>query len=291
MQPGRPAGHHLQRLHRRAGGGQHREARRPWRRRRRPSPCLDQCRPMPLARGQRPANAGRGDELVLRPVAPEHLADLEQRRHRESRGRHCACAAATRPGSRLGRMSDRSAAIGLASASSGWPPPNNSACALGNERPRHRLDQAARGERALGAAGAQLDRRQHRLARRRRRARTASSAPCRRRRCARSPRRCRPCRATSGRHDGTATFTTRPWPATMKPRCSEHAAHFGERHVDAGEPLELRSAGNRSRARRRSALPATTFSDGVPPQSSITMRVAISRPGTMKAGSTPRSKR
>ena len=38
------------------------------------------------------------------------------------------CAAATRPGMRLGRMSDRSAAIGLASASSGLPPPNKSAC-------------------------------------------------------------------------------------------------------------------------------------------------------------------
>ena len=34
-----------------------------------------------------------------------------------------------------------------------------------------------------------------------------------------------------------------------------------------------------------------TFSDGVPPQISITSLVAISRPGTMKAGSTPRSKR
>ena len=39
------------------------------------------------------------------------------------------------------------------------------------------------------------------------------------------------------------------------------------------------------------ALPTTTFSDGVPPHSSITSLVAISSPGTMKAGSTPRSKR
>ncbi len=31
---------------------------------------------------------------------------------------------------RLGRMSERSAAIGLASASSGLPPPNSSACVL-----------------------------------------------------------------------------------------------------------------------------------------------------------------
>ena len=39
-------------------------------------------------------------------------------------------AAATRPGTRLGRMSERSAAIGLASASAGAPPPNNSAFGL-----------------------------------------------------------------------------------------------------------------------------------------------------------------
>ena len=38
-----------------------------------------------------------------------------------------ACTDAIRPGSRLGRMSERSAAIGLASASSLLPPPNNSA--------------------------------------------------------------------------------------------------------------------------------------------------------------------
>ena len=37
--------------------------------------------------------------------------------------------------------------------------------AFGDERPGDRLDHAARGERALGLAGAVLDRRQHRLAR------------------------------------------------------------------------------------------------------------------------------
>ena len=55
-------------------------------------------------------------------------------------------------------MSDMSAAIGLASVSSGLPPPNSSACGLRDERPGHRLDHAARGERALGRAGADLDR-------------------------------------------------------------------------------------------------------------------------------------
>ena len=40
-----------------------------------------------------------------------------------------------------------------------------------------------------------------------------------------------------------------------------------------------------------SALPATVTSDGVPPQRSSTICVASSSPGSMKAGSTPRSKR
>ena len=56
-------------------------------------------------------------------------------------------------------MSESSAAIGLASASSGLPPPNSSACGFDDERPGDGLDHAARGERALGLAGAHLDRR------------------------------------------------------------------------------------------------------------------------------------
>ena len=40
-----------------------------------------------------------------------------------------------------------------------------------------------------------------------------------------------------------------------------------------------------------SALPATVTSEGSPPQSSSTILVASSSPGSMKAGSTPRSKR
>ena len=64
---------------------------------------------------------------------------------------------------RLGRMSERSAAIGLASASAGEPPPNSSAARLGDERPGHRLARAERGERALGEPRALLHERQHRL--------------------------------------------------------------------------------------------------------------------------------
>ncbi len=199
-----------------------------------------QCRPMPVDEAKRTANAGRCDELILRPVAAEHLADFEQRRHRESRDRRCACAAATRPGSRLGRMSERSAAIGLASASSALPPPNNSACGLemNDQVTASTMPRAASARLAL--AGAQLDRRQHRLARRPRRARTASSAPCRRRRCARFPRPGRPCRARR-----RARTAPRPSPPgrcrrTHEAEAVEDAPHLGKRHVDAGEPLRPR---------------------------------------------------
>ena len=105
-----------------------------------------------------------------------------------------ACTEATRPGSRLGRMSVRSAAIGLASTSSLLPPPNNSAaCLVMNEyvtasiMPRAASARLARRVRCWIGVSTAL--------RAPRRGRTASSAPCRRRRCARSPRRCRPCPA------------------------------------------------------------------------------------------------
>ena len=119
MEPGRPAGHDLQRLRRRAGGGEHRERIGLGVEGVDAAGAADQWRPVPRRLGERAADAGGGGELVLRLVAAEHLADLEQRRRRRSRGRRCAARRATRPGSRLGRMSDRSAAIGLASASSG----------------------------------------------------------------------------------------------------------------------------------------------------------------------------
>ena len=46
-----------------------------------------------------------------------------------------------------------------------------------------------------------------------------------------------PC--TSVRHDGTATFTTGPLPAIMKPRWLRMRFISGKRHVDAGEALHL----------------------------------------------------
>ena len=78
MQPTCAAGHDLQRLHRRAGGRQQCERvtfgiERIGHGRTRPVP------PLAFRRRKTVANAGCGDELILRPVALEHLADFEKR--------------------------------------------------------------------------------------------------------------------------------------------------------------------------------------------------------------------
>ena len=97
-----------------------------------------------------------------------------------------------------------------------------------------------------------------------------------------------PC--TSDRHDGTATFTTGPLPATMKPRWLRMSFISGNGTSMPARRLTSVSGKSITRSSPK-ALPTTTFSEGTPPQISITSRVAISSPGTMKAGSTPRSKR
>ena len=91
-----------------------------------------------------------------------------------------------------------------------------------------------------------------------------------------STRSALPC--TSDRQDGTATFTTGPVPATMKPRWPRMRFISGKRHLDAGEALHLGRAENRSTRSSPKALPTTMFSDGVPPQNSITSWVAMLQP-------------
>ena len=71
--------------------------------------------------------------------------------------------------------------------------------------------------------------------------------------------------STSGRHDGTATFTTLPWPATKKPSWPSTRRISGKRHVEPGEALHLdereidhrlrhlRIAGDRDLRRRAAA--------------------------------------
>ena len=127
----------------------------------------DQWRPLPSTPARAAADAGGGD----RPDPPAGRRDRSARprtgRDRRSRGRRCA--APRRSGRAAG-----SAACRTCRRRSDWrapapasPPPKASAALVRDERPGHRLDQAARGERALGAARAGLDRRQHRLAARR----------------------------------------------------------------------------------------------------------------------------
>ena len=107
-------------------------------------------------------------------------------------------------------MSDRSAAIGLASASSGCPPPNSSACALADERPGHGLDHAARARARAWPCGCAPAAASAPACARRRRAGTASTARGRRRRCARPPRRCRPCLRRPAATTGSRPSRSRP---------------------------------------------------------------------------------
>ena len=67
--------------------------------------------------------------MILRLVALDYPADLEQRDIGKAAVR-ILLRAGHETGIRLGRMSERSAAIGLASASFACPPPKSSACAL-----------------------------------------------------------------------------------------------------------------------------------------------------------------
>ena len=148
-------------------------------------------------------------------------------------------------------MSDNSAAIGLASASSFWPPPNNSACGLEMNDQVTRFGEAARRQRPLGLAGAHLRGGEHRLARRvaaveRRRGNPVDAddaddllddvglaldvGP---------PRRRRDLHAAVLAGDEEAELL-------------QHAAHLGQVEIEAGEPLQL---GGREVDRPSPALP------------------------------------
>ena len=188
-------------------------------------------------------------------------------------------------------MSDRSAAIGLASASSGLPPPNSSACGLemndqvtASTMPRAASARLALRVRTWIGVSTGLRGASPRVERRRRHAVDADDAhdllddvglaldvrPPRRHRDlhALALRRRRRSRAARARAASRSAATSRP----------ASRFTFAEREIDD------RSRALRPCRRRRSR-------DGVPPQRSSTICVASSRPGTMKSGSTPRSKR
>ncbi len=199
------------------------------------------------------------------------------------------CADMISPGSRLGRMSDNSAAIGLASARAALPPPNSSASRLdtNDQVTASVMPRAASARlalrvrfwigvstalRASGPRGNGVD--------------GTWSTPTMR--TSSSTMSARPC--TSGRHDGTATLTRSFWPAAKKPSFSS------TRRTSVSGSLSPASRGNSLSGKSMTlsfgvGSPATTISDASPPQKSSTNCVASSSPGSMKFGSTPRSKR
>ena len=190
---------------------------------------------------------------------------------------------------RLGRMSDRSAAIGFASASSLWPPPNNSACGLATN------DQVTASTRPR-AASARLALRVRRWIEVSTGLRGASprsngangmrSTPTMR--TTSSTRSALP--STSGRHDGTVTASDAPVPASPKPRSPRIC--LISTGLTSRPARRLTSLSGKSMTRAGAVgSPATVMADGSPPHRSSTRRVASSSPGTMKAGSTPRSNR
>ena len=135
-------------------------------------------------------------------------------------------------------MSERSDAIGLASASSGWPPPNNSASGFDTN------DQVTASAR-LRAASARLALRVRFWIGVSTGLRGASprsngvsgtlSTPTMR--TTSSTISALP--STSARQDGTATFTTLPVPATKKPRWPRMRFDLRQRHIETGEPLDF----------------------------------------------------
>ena len=184
-------------------------------------------------------------------------------------------------------MSERSAAIGLASASAGAPPPNNSAFgfAMNDQVTASRRPSAAK--RALGGAGALLQQRQHRR-------RHARVEPRQRRR--------RHAVEADDAHDllddvglavdvGAPVGNDRLAVLDGEAEAGENRFALALRDVEADEALHF-AIGEVDRALAACVgSPATIRREGSPPQKSSTSRVASSAPGTQKSGSTPRSKR
>ena len=110
---------------------------------------------------QRAAQAGRRGELILGPIAAKDLPHFEECGVREPaigiflRGGHEPRNKARPHVGKLrgNRIGERQLGLG---------PAEQVGVLFADEGPGHRLDQVARGKGALGLAGAQLDRREHR---------------------------------------------------------------------------------------------------------------------------------
>ena len=247
--------------------------------------------PQPVSAAAPARTPDGGDELVLGRVAAIGLAHLEQRRRRRSRG--CGCAARPPAGPAAG-----SAASTSSRSRSGWrapahpaPPPKRLRRRRADERPGDGLDQPAAGERAPRAAHALLALGQHGAG-------DAADARHRRR---------RHLVEAGDAHDlldeiGGAVDVGPP--ARRRHLDGRALALDGEaQRLQRGADLLLRAArcppsfSTRPRSKvddrlgRRAARRRPCAFDGVPPATSSIMAVARSRPGRMKAGSTPRSKR
>ncbi len=195
-------------------------------------------------------------------------------------------AAATRPAMRLGRMSERSAAIGLASASEREPPPNNSAAALETN------DQVT-ASREPSAASVRLARRVRFCmsvstgfgtpsSSRGRGAGGARSTPAMRRICSTTSA----LTWMSGRQEGTKARPS----STPKPS-RRRIASPSSRGISTPSSRFTSLYWKGTDRRGADGSPATIMRDGSPPQIESTNSVARSQPGTQKSGSTPRSNR
>src|SRR5262245_65842153 len=114
--------------------------------------------------GSTTAKAASGGELILRAMAAENLSHLEQRYVGKAAVRILLCSSnKPREQARSHIRKIRSDWIG--EREFGLSAAEQLRLLLRNKRPGHGLEHAARGERALGFAGAQLNGREHRLAR------------------------------------------------------------------------------------------------------------------------------
>jgi hypothetical protein len=94
----------------------------------------------------------------------------------------------------------------------------------------------------------------------------------------------------SGRQDGASATIAASVPAMPKPR-ARRIRSCSAAGIAMPASVSTRSRRSGKVAARRGASPAITGSEALPPQMSRIIRVAISAPVSVKAGSTPRSKR
>lgn len=188
-------------------------------------------------------------------------------------------------------MSDISAEIGFANDNRRLPPPPKSAaCASGmkDHRTASSMPRVARARRALERRIWLTVRTFWEIGSIRGRVAVGTlSMPTMR--ITSSTKSAFPC--TSGRQLGGETFTTSPLPATQKPS-KERIALISLWDTSRPERRFTSLSGNSMMRSSCGTSPTTCRSDASPPpHRSVTSFVATSRPSTIYAGSTPRSKR